>query len=172
VPYQSKCEDGCGESWASVIDFFRRRGPRRRSRQAPGSRGRGRETKPSHLSIRPAPICSTHSLGQSVIDAAAASFSTPFSLSGAPRDLLQTFRSCTCQASLPTQPLPCRRSCIGRHPPCQISSRASPRIASLPLAHSVDKRPVLPHQSDSISAVSVVTGFQLCSYAPNSQEPK
>jgi hypothetical protein len=115
-----------------------------------------------------------HSLGQSVIGAAAAkpacvllhSFQP---LRGSSRPCPNNSFRCLPSLDLPTQPLPCCRSSIGRHYPCLVSSRASPRIVSLPLAHIVAKLVVLPHQSDSISAVSFVTGLQLYSHAPKSQ---
>jgi hypothetical protein len=79
-----------------------------------------------------------------------------------------TFSS-TCQVYLPTQPLPCYPSSIDTASPAPDSSRASPRIAPLLLVHIVDKLRVLPRHSDSIPGVSVVNGFQLGSYASNSQ---
>jgi hypothetical protein len=58
---------------------------------------------------------------------------------------------------------------LGRYQPNPDSSRASPRIASLPLVYIADKPQVLPHHSDSIPAGSVMNGLQPGSYAPSSQ---
>ena len=97
-------------------------------------------------------------------------FSTPFRpLRGIPRPFSRRFAPVPAKSEPPTQPLPRYPSSIDASSPAPDSSRASPRIASLLLAHIVDKLQVLPHHSDSIPGVSVVNGLQHSPYASNSQ---
>lgn len=120
------------------------------------------ETSLTHLSIGRYNICSTPQKPMA--------FSPLLSgLSGAYRDLsLDVSFLYLPSLNLPTQPLPCYPSSIDASSLAPDSSRASPRIAPLLLAHIVDKLQVLPHHSDSIPGVSVVNGLQPSSYASNS----
>ena len=115
----------------------------------------------------------THSLGQRVIAVAAAAAAAFLlhcfqPLRGPSRPPPNISFLYLPSRSFPAQPFPCHRSIIRRQHPCQISSRASPRIAPLVLAHTVDKLQLVLHQTHFMPAVYVATGFQLCSYGAES----
>jgi hypothetical protein len=127
------------------------------------------ETSLTHISIGRYNICSTLCWARRGCRNGWL-FSTPPNLSGGlPRPSPDGRFLCLPSLNLRTQPFLCYPLSIDTTSLALDSSRVSPRIAPLLLAHIVDKLQVLPHHSDSILGVSVVNGLQLGSYASNSQ---